>query len=195
MRGSAGYNIGDTCWSWDYIRDDGRESTLAWQNWKSRSVWERPGGIHAWIDALDSAAPLMSGEDSTMGLEPRQLGYHCDAQAVGVTAAHPLDSVFVPPITIYRNEDDLRDLVEQMEAGERRNAEGVAGVNAAAEEGERRHALNVHFPMSRHACEYPSTCQFVKICYGGEDIRRDPLASGLYRARVPNHPVEGGGNG
>jgi hypothetical protein len=183
------------CWSWDHIREDGRVGSLAWQNWKSRPVWERPGGIRAWIDKLDSAAPLMSGEDSTLGLEPRQLGYQCEAQVVGVTAQHPLDAVFVPPVTVYRNSDDLRDLVEQMEHQERRIAEGVAQVNAATEDGERRSLLNQFFPQTRRACEYPSTCQFVKVCYGGEDIRHDPLASGLYRVRVPNHPVEGGGNG
>jgi hypothetical protein len=190
MRGSAGYNIGDSCWSWDYIRDDGRESSLAWQNWKSRAVWDAPGGVKAWIDKLDDAAPAMSGEDSTMGLEPRLLGYKCDAQAVGVTREHPLDAVFIPPIHVYRNDDEIRDMVDQMESQERRIAEGVAAVNAATDEGERRHALNAHFPQTRRACEYPTTCSFSRVCYGGEDIKRDPLGSGLYKIRVPNHPQE-----
>lgn len=35
-----------------------------------------------------------------------------------------------------------------------------------------------------------TTCAYSKICYGGEDIRRDPFASGLYKIRVPNHPQE-----
>jgi hypothetical protein len=185
------------CWAWDYIRDDGRESNLAWQNWKSRGVFEAVtggahvnGGVKAWINALDSAAPTMSGEDSTMGLEPRLLGYKCDAQAVGYTKEHPLDAAFVPPIVIFRNEDELRDLVDQMEAGERRIAEGVAAVSAAEDAGEVRHALNVHFPMNRRACEYPSTCQFSKICYGSEDMKRDPTAGGMFKPRLANHPQE-----
>lgn len=186
QRGTAGYNIGDTCWSWDYIREDGRDSSLAWQNWKSRPV----ENVKAWIDALDDAAETMSAEDSTMGLEPRLLGYKCDAQALGVTREHPLDSVFIPPIIIYRSEDSLRDMVEQLEATERRIAEGVAAVNSATDEGDRRHELNVHFPQTRRACSYPTECAYTKICYGGEDIRSHPLDSGLYTLRVANHPIE-----
>lgn len=190
MRGAAGYNIGDRCWSYDYIRDDGRDSSLAWQNFKSRPVWET-GTVKAWIDALDTAAETMSGEDSTVGMEPRLLGYKCDAQAVGVTREHPLDAAFVSPITVYRSEDELRDLVEQIEAVERRVAEGAAAVHAAKDEGEKRHLLNTNFPMNRHACEFPSTCQYSKgICYASDEAKRDPIATGMYKIRVANHPQE-----
>jgi hypothetical protein len=196
MRGTAGFAPGDLCWSWDYIGEDGKQRSLAWQNWKSRGTWEiGSGNLKAWIDMLDDAAETMSGEDSTMGMPPRLLGYKCDAQAVGLTAQHPLDAVFVPPITVYRNDDDIRDMVDQMESQERRIAEGVAAVNSARDEGERRHALNVYFPQTRRACEYPTTCAFSRVCYGSEDIRRDPLGSGLYKIRRVNHPQEQGGNG
>jgi hypothetical protein len=191
QRGTAGYSIGDVCWAWDYTREDGRDGSLAGQNWKSRPVWDQPGGVKGWIDKLEESAEVMSGEDSTMGMEPRSLGFGGAAQAVGTTKQHPLDAVLLPPIVIYRNEDELRDLVDQMEAVERGIAEGVEAVNAAgADEGERRHALNVHFPMTRRACEYPTTCSYTKICWGGEDIRANPLASGLYRIREANHPQE-----
>ena len=190
QKGTAGYSLGDLCWSWDFIRDDGKESNLAWQNWKPRAVWEQ-GSVRDWIDALDEAAPIMSGEDSTMGLEPRQLGFHTPAQAMGVTKEHPLDSVFVPPITVFRGDDDLRDLIEQMEASERKIAEGVAQVEAATDDGERRHLLNIHFPQTRRACEFPATCSFISICYGGDNIRKNPLDSGKYKVRIPNHPQEG----
>lgn len=193
QRGVAGYAIGDSCWSWDYIREDGRDGSLVWQNWKSRPMWDAPGGIRGWIDKLDSAAEQMSGEDSTMGMAPRLLGYHCDAQAVGVTREHPLDAVFIAPLHVYRNDDDLRDMVDQMEASERRIAEGVAVVAGCGDADDTRHALNVHFPQTRRACSYPTQCQFVPVCYGGEDIRKDPVASGLYRVRTPNHPIEGEG--
>jgi len=195
MRGSAGYNIGDVAWSWDYIREDGKTGSLAWQNWKSRPVWEVVYSVKQWINALDDAAETMSGEDTTMGMPPRLLGYKCDAQAVGLTVQHPLDVVFVPPITCYRNSDDLRDMVDQMESQERRIAEGVAAVNSATDEGERRHLLNIHFPQTRRACEYPTTCSYSRVCYGSDDVKRDPLASGLYKIRKANHPQEQGGNG
>jgi hypothetical protein len=190
QRGAAGYSIGDVCWSWDFVRDDGRDGSLAWQNWKSRPVWGEPGGVRGWIDKLADAAETMSGEDTTVGMEPRLLGYKCDAQSVGVTKVHPLDAIFLPPMLIYRNEDELRDLVEQMESVERRVAEGVEEVGLARDDADARHLLNVHFPMTRRACEYPTSCSYIKLCYGGENIRKDPLGSGLYKIRTPNHPQE-----
>lgn len=189
-RGTAGYAVGDVCWSWDFIRDDQRSGSLAWQNWRSRGVWTQPGGVRAWIDALDEAAMLMSEADSTLGIEPLPLGYKCDAQAVGVTAQHPLDAVFTPPVIVYRNDDELRDLVDQMESRERGIAEGVAEVATAASAGERRHLLNAHFPMNRRACVYPSSCGYAKLCYGGAELQADPVGSGLYTIRTVNHPQE-----
>lgn len=179
------------CWSWDFMKDDGQASKLAWQNWKAAPVWESMP-IAQWIDMLDESAMAMSGEDATVGLGPRELGYSSPAQAIGYTATHPLDEVFLPPVTLYRNEDDLRDLVDSLEYQERQIAEHVAEIEAATDEGERRHLLNIYFEPFRHSCEYPSRCGFVPICYGGEDIRRDPIGSGLYQVRRPNHP-EGGG--
>ena len=191
QRGAAPYTVGDVCWSWDYTRtEDSRDGSLAWQNWKPRAVWEQPGGVKAWIDKLGAAAPVMSGYDSTVGMAPRELGWQSEAQALGVTRQHPFDAVFLPPMTVYRNDDDLRDWIEQTEAQERSIAEGTAVVERAGDEDSRRSALNVWFPQTRRACEYPSTCAFVPVCYGGEDIRRDPLGSGRYRSRQANHPQE-----
>jgi hypothetical protein len=146
--------------------------------------------IARWIDMLDTASETMSGEDASVGLEPRVLGYGSLAQASGYTDQHPLDAVFMTPIIVYRNDDDLRDWIDQTEAGEVRVQEGLAQIEAVSNTSERRHLLNVYFPMARHSCEYPSTCQFVPICYGGEDIKFYPLGSGKFRARVPNHPQE-----
>lgn len=87
----------------------------------------------------------------------------------------------------------MRDLVEQMEAQEVRVAQAVAMVAGATDEGERRSLLNQYFAQSRKACSYPSECSYTKICYGGEQIRRDPLGSGLYVIRELNHPQEGQG--
>jgi hypothetical protein len=185
-KGPAPFNHGDLCWSWEYLRDDGTEGKLAWQNWKSRPV----PSVRDWINALDDSQMQMSQYDSTIGMEPREMGWKSRAQAMGTTTQHPLDAVFIPPITIYRNEDESRDWLEQIEAQEKRIAEAVAQVVATSDEDERRSLLNQHFPMSRRACEYPSTCAFTKVCYGGDDIRRDPLASELYKKREPHHTAE-----
>jgi hypothetical protein len=190
QRGLSAYSVGDQCWSYDYMKDDGSSSKLAWQNWRSESAWEH-GTVREWIDALDASTETMSAEDSTVGQEPRLLGYKGPTQSLGYTARHPLDEVFVAPMTVYRSDDQLRDWVEQVEAQETRVAEAVAAVDAtASDEGERRRLLNVEFPMSRRACSYPSECVMTKVCYGGDDIRRDPLGSGLYRIRIANHQQE-----
>lgn len=210
-RGDGGYRVGDVCWSHDFYRpEDDRESKLAWQNWKARAVWSYVGvdrsaetgggssssgtiGVSEWIDALDASELLMSGDDSTIGLPPRALGWKSRAQAMGVTREHPLDTVFPPPVVVYRNDDDLRDWFEQTAEQERRVAEGVAAVAAAGDEGERRHLLNVHFPMFRHSCSYPSECQFVKVCFGVPEAKADPMATGQFVARQLNHPQEAQG--
>jgi len=188
-RGASAYSVGDECWSYDWIKDDGSTSKLAWQNWKSRPVWE-DGTVKAWIDALDDTQMAMSAYDSTTGAEPREMGYKGAAQALGYTATHPLDEVFPAPMIVYRSDDQLRDWIEQVEAQETRVVEAVARVEAATDEGEKRHLLNVLMPMSRRACSYPTECAFTKLCYGGDDVRRSPLESGLYRAREPHHTPE-----
>lgn len=45
------------------------------------------------------------------------------------------------------------------------------------------------FPMNRRACDWPSPCRFQEICYNAT-IRSNPLQSGLYKLRTPNHPQE-----
>lgn len=47
--------------------------------------------------------------------------------------------------------------------------------------------LNHHFPQFTHSCTYPSRCPFYPICW--ENIG-EPLESGLYEMRKPNHPQE-----
>jgi hypothetical protein len=176
--------------AWDFLKEDGSMSKLAWQNWKGVSLADVGMSPKEWIDLLDDSVETMSAFDPTVGMEPRPLGWKSRAQTTGYLPAHPLDELFVAPITVYRHDDDLRDMLEQIEAEEARVAESVAVVGMCQTEEARRTALNVLFPQHRDACHYPSECRFLKICYGGEDIRRDPLGSGQYRRRVPNHPEE-----
>ena len=185
-QGDAGW-----CWSYDFLKDDGGSSKLYYKAWRPRAVWESMP-VRQWIDMLDSATEAMSAFDSTVGMEPRALGWKSEAQAQGYTTTHPLDDVFPAPLTVYRSDDQLRDWIDQVEAQETRVAEAVATVNAAEDAADRRHALNVHFAQSRRSCSYPSECAFTKVCYGGDDIRSAPLESGLYKRRVANHPQEGG---
>jgi hypothetical protein len=235
-KGTANFKIGDQCWSYDYLNEDGSSSNIYYGHWRAEAV----DNVKEWIDRLDDSQEAMSAFDSTVGMEPRPLGWKSSAQALGYTAQHPLDAIFIPPITVYRNDDDLRDWLEQTEAQEVRVAEAVATVEGAVkteriegsnaenscpdcgsvetsddleydrdckcggtfsihlsavgrvvpDEDERRSLLNRHFPMTRRACSYPSECVFVKVCYGGEDVRRDPMATGKFVRRTPNHDAE-----
>jgi len=189
-KNASAFNVGDQAWSWDYHLEDGSTSKLSASNWHGEPVWEHGGSVRAWIDALDDAEETMSAYDSTTGADPRPVGWKSRAQAVGYTAQHPLDAVFVPPITVFRQDEELRNWVEQTEYQERRVAEAVAQLESTTDEGERRSLLNQHFSQTRKACEYPSTCAMSKICWGSEDLQRDPLGSGLYRRREPNHVME-----
>lgn len=200
QKGQSGYSVGDVCWSWDYIRtEDDKDSKLAWQNWTSQPVWNHEGGVRAWIDQLDQSEILMSGEDSTVGMEPRQIGWKSAAQKLGVTRKHPFEEVFPEPVIVFRNEDELRDVVEQFEAQERKVAEAVAMMPAStwngteSDPGLRRSYLNTHFPQHRHSCFYPSECWATKICFAqSADVQADPLGAGegKFVRRVPNHPQE-----
>ena len=185
---NAGMASGDEAWnwSWDYLKEGGETSKLYWKAWRGAAIWESMS-VAKWIDMLDATV-------ETVGEEGAARGWSGPAQATGFTEGHPLDLVFHPAIIVYRQEDDARDWIEQVEAQEVEIAVRVAQVRGAVDEGERRSLMNRYFRQSRHSCVYPSQCQFVAICYGGEDIRRDPLASGLYRIREANHPQERGGD-
>lgn len=181
---NAGMAAGDEQWnvSWDYVKEDGTESKLYYKSWKSASVFDVMS-TEEWIDKLD--ATVMS-----QGEEGREVGWSSPAQATGFLAEHPLDAIFVSPIIVYRNEDDLRDWVEQVEAQEVRVAEAVAQVKAAGDEGEKRSLLNRMFPQTRRACSYPTQCSMIPVCYGDASLRENPLGSGLYNIREANHPQE-----
>lgn len=52
-------------------------------------------------------------------------------------------------------------------------------------------ALDAGFPMYDDACmTYGHPCDFMDICYK-EEVRLDPVGSGLYMVRVPHHAPEG----
>ena len=180
---NSGMAAGDEQWnySYDFHKEDGSTSKLYYKTWRPAAVWEHME-IKKWIDMLDQTV-------ETVGEEGRALGWSGPAQASGFTDGHPLDSVFHPPLVVYRNDDHLRDWFEQTEAQERAVAEHVECVRVATDD-ERRSKLNVLFPMYRQSCEYPTTCPFVPICYGPEHVQRDPMGTGRYKVRDPNHIQE-----
>lgn len=56
-------------------------------------------------------------------------------------------------------------------------------------EGEFKHLLNRHFPKNRSRCHRfgeDHTCEMYEVCWN-ETVAEDPVASGLYEARIPHH--------
>jgi hypothetical protein len=100
--------------------------------------------------------------------------------------------VFPAPLVVFRQTDDLRDWIEQTEAQEVRVAESVARIEAASnDEGEKRHLLNILMPMTRRACSWPVECAFASsVCYANSEAKSDPLSTGKFKRRTPNHAAE-----
>jgi hypothetical protein len=182
---NQGMVAGDEQWnvSWDYLKETGESSKLYWKNWKGAPVFETLT-TRTWLDKLDQTVQVADTPDGLIN------AWSSPAQATGYLEAHPLDEIFIPPIVVYRNDDDLRDWIEQTEAQEKEVAEHVAKVRAAQDEGEKRHLLNVHFNQTRRACSYPTDCAMIPICFGGAEVRQDPLGTKLYKIREANHPQE-----
>lgn len=174
-----GMTYQDRAWAASYKWFDlsGKGHTLPYRTWKKTNVWDHMP-ISAWIDLLDAGEVQPDTYDEV---------------------GHPVDILadqFIPPIEVYRNSDDMLDWLEQIEAQEIQVAIDVERVQAAKDEGERRSLLNKLFGQSRSHCVYPGKCGCYEICYGGEDIRRDPEHnSDLYMPRVANHPIESQGAG
>lgn len=181
---NKGMTAADAQWSvsYDHLKIDGQPTNLYYKNWKNTAVWEHMP-VREWIDRLDDTRQVE--------LPGGGVAWESAAQAAGLLKEHPLDAQFVEPIVIYRSVDDLYDLVEQLEAQEVAVAQDADRVRAATDVGERRHLLNVHFPMNRQQCAYPTTCRMWKLCHGSEEQRTRPLENG-YRTRRPNHPEQAG---
>jgi hypothetical protein len=142
------------------------------KGWTRFNVWEQPGGVKAWIDLLDTGT-------------------------VQPDAGDPLDAVIYEPLPYFRQQQDVDDWHAQAAWQEDRIAKAVREIEAneilvalAAAPISQRTVLNALFPQHRHSCDYPSKCQFQEICFGDDTMLTNPLGSGLYERRTPNHQPE-----
>ncbi len=169
-----GITADDRRWATHYNWWDefGKKSTINYRSWQKSAVWRYMTPAQ-WIDLLDSGQ-----------VQP----------GACTEAGEPMDTLaeqFIVPITVYRNEDSLRDLLEQIEAQEIQVAIDVAAVQAVKDDpAAMRSELNRRFQQSRSSCHYPGACAFIPICFGPAHALEDPLATGLYTIRTPNHPQE-----
>lgn len=158
--------------SYDYFDITGKGKRLDYRSWRKVPVWKHMP-ISAWIDRLDAGLVQAEAYD--------ERGYPIDLLA----------EQFIEPIHVYRNEDDLRDMLEQLESQEVKIAVDVAAVKAVADDPMRKRSeLNKRFPQNRRACAYPGKCSMFQICYGNSEMRMNPEASEFYAIRQVNHPQE-----
>ena len=99
------------CHSYDWFEITGKSRRLDYRSWAKAPVWKFMP-IADWIDKLDK------GE-----VQPDCYDEHGNALDI-------LAEQFVTPIHVFRNEDDMRDMLEQLEAQETQMAEDVAAVQA-----------------------------------------------------------------
>lgn len=163
----------DRKWAANYqtFTPEGKQKNLDYRSWRKQAVWKFMT-IAQWVDKLDR------GE-----VQPEA----CDKRGMPIDI---LAEQFIQPIHVYRNEDDLRDMLEQLEAQEVRVAQNVSRVESTQSATERRSLLNQLFPQNRRSCVYPGRCSGYEICYGSADMRANPEGSGLYQIRQVNHPQE-----
>jgi len=139
------------------------------KGWRKFPVWEvYPGGVKQWIDDLASQR-----------ITPRHI--------------NALEGVFPQSMPVSRRADEIESWRRQVVAQEERIQEALAKVEFVQETGAPiDHALDRQFPQHTARCfDYMSRCQFYECCFTPA-VKADPLASGLYQIRVPNHPSEKG---
>lgn len=150
-------------WEWDDVDGSHRLSG----KWERFDVWtDYAGGVKQWIEDLDA---LM--------IQPQ--------------APSPLEAQILTPMPYFRQPEDMQNWLDSTRAQELRVAERSSYIQGAIPTDlSTTRLLNEHFPQYRHSCHYPSDCQFLRLCFGSEDYRRDPVGTGDFKWRSLNHPIE-----
>lgn len=155
----------DDEWAWKYQWKDEETDKLTrlGKGFRKVAVWENyPGGVKSWIDDL-----------AAQRIAPRHL--------------NALEEAFPQSLPVSRREDEIESWRRQTVAEERRCAESLVQIGTAPT----REQLDEHFPQNSHACyRYASACEMFDICHNPG--LGDPLLSGHYKLREPNHPKSGG---
>lgn len=163
-------------WAWDWKDEMGKKRTLNWQHWKPFSVWEViPGGVKQWVEEM---------------LAPDAMGY----SHIQPEAGSCLEQQFVCPMPYMRQDDDMRNWYQQTKYQEAEVAKQVLLLLEAIQmEGwysaTVQTLLNHWFPQYRRSCDWPDACEFTDVCFSVA-IGKDPLGSGMFRARLPHHKPE-----
>src|SRR5574337_10184 len=100
-----------------------------------------------------------------------------------------LRAQFPAPPLISRSQKDIEEWLEQAKLREVDVHNALVQISAPnAEANDRERVMARYFPKYTHNanCLFPSKCSAYEVCWGAEGA--DPLGSGKYKYRVPNHP-------
>jgi hypothetical protein len=139
------------------------------RGWTRVNIWEDGQmGVKEWIE-------LLANETTFPSTPP----------------GFALENQFVLPEEYFRNPDDIARWKRQIAYQEGvKIPQALDLIRCAGTWEERELLLDQHFPMFTRACHYPSRCQFKEVCHGAKAYLVDPVASGLFRVRTPNHVPE-----
>lgn len=161
----------DTEWSWKYefeLDDGSGKSTRLGKGFRKVDVWSSyPGGTEAWIAAL-----------AANEITPRHIS--------------ALESLFPQTLPVERRVDEVQDWLEQTTHEELKAQEDMTTLQQWPSHGDPRSwktMLNIYAPQRTARCEDYRRCAFVDLCWT-PTVAADPIGSGLYSIRVPNHPSE-----
>jgi hypothetical protein len=94
-------------------------------------------------------------------------------------------AIVVPPI--QPSEYDIEMAAEQWGLRAIQDTEHAQQINGIRDQSERQRRLNLYFPQNTDHCFRFGRCWAYDLCWS-PSVTTDPIASGLYKAREPNHP-------
>lgn len=157
------FGIHDWSHSFNYVDDEGKNRRLG-KGWKLVPIWEEyPGGVKQWI--ADLAANKIT---------PRNVNV--------------FDNVFPQMMPVSRRADEIESWKRQVVSQEGRVRQRVRAIEADPTD----EVLDREMPQHTARCyDYQHPCSFLPICTRPA-VKADPLGSGLFEIRTPNHPSEKG---
>ncbi len=160
-------------WRQNWTDADGKGHRLDYRTWERFAVWEEvefgpnpEARVQHWIQMLGEGLQAEEGAGDALG------------------------SQFVLPEVYFRDGAQSESWRRQMLAEEVRVAQRPFAVSGGGLGGFVQ-MLDESWPMNRSRCDdYGRPCEFASLCHGGVEQMRDPIGSGDFKWREPNHPQE-----
>lgn len=137
------------------------------KGWNRINIWEDMG-VKNWVDLLAT--------ESFQGMAPMAA----------------IQKQFIMPNEYFRAEKDIENWLESRLFEEQRIAKGIKETLPTIGTKGLQSKLNEHFPMYSNYPTDCTYCPFETVCHDGiESYMHDPMSSGKYAPRTPNHAAEG----